>query len=164
MPSARPADRGGIAHPAVYREWMGAALAAAARTDASADVPIGAVVIDAAGAIIGTGFNEREGLHDPTAHAEVQALREAGRHLGSWRLIGATLVVTLEPCVMCAGAAVAARVERIVFGAYDDKAGACGSVWDVARDRASLHVPEVVGGVCADECAAGLVEFFASRR
>ncbi len=164
MPSAQPADRGGIAHPAVYREWMGLALDAAARTDASADVPIGAVVIDAAGTIIGIGCNEREALHDPTAHAEVQALREAGRHLGSWRLTGATLVVTLEPCVMCAGAAVAARVERIVFGAYDDKAGACGSVWDVARDRASLHVPEVVGGVCADECAAGLVEFFASRR
>ena len=164
MPSAQPADRGGIAHPAVYREWMGLAIDAAASTDASADVPISAVVIDAAGTIIGIGCNEREALHDPTAHAEVQALREAGRHLGSWRLTGATLVVTLEPCVMCAGAAVAARVERIVFGAYDDKAGACGSVWDVARDRASLHVPEVVGGVCADECAAGLVEFFASRR
>lgn len=164
MPSARPADTGGLAVPSVYRTWMDAALAAAAHTDASADVPIGAVVVDASGTVIGTGFNEREAHHDPTAHAEVQALRAAGRHLGRWRLSGTTLVVTLEPCVMCAGAAVAARVERIVFGAYDDKAGACGSVWDVARDRVSLHVPEVVGGVRAEECAAGLVDFFASRR
>jgi tRNA(adenine34) deaminase len=102
--------------------------------------------------------------HDPTAHAEVLALRSAGEALGSWQLAGCTLAVTLEPCAMCAGAIVLARVARVVFGAWDPKAGAAGSLWDVLRDRRLNHRPEVVGGVRADECAAMLAEFFAGRR
>lgn len=143
---------------------MRAALAQAARTDAAGDVPVGAVVVADSGELLGAGFNRREADSDPTAHAEVIALREAGRRLGGWRLDQATLFVTLEPCVMCAGAAVAARVERIVFGAFDEKAGACGSVWDLPRDRASLHRPEVYAGVLASECTGMLSEFFVRRR
>jgi tRNA(adenine34) deaminase len=128
------------------------------------EVPIGAVVLDPAGAVIGTGFNEREQRHDPTAHAEVLALRAAGIARGSWQLTGCTLAVTLEPCTMCAGAAVLARVDRLVFGAWDPKAGAVGSLWDVVRDRRLNHRPEVVGGVLAEECAALLDQFFAAKR
>jgi tRNA(adenine34) deaminase len=128
------------------------------------DVPVGAVVVGPRGELIGGGVNAREVLADPTAHAEVVALRAAGRALGRWRLDGCTLVVTLEPCAMCAGAAVAARVARVVFGAWDPKAGACGSVWDLPRERAALHHPEVIGGVRAEECAALLAAFFAERR
>ena len=128
------------------------------------DVPIGAVVLDRDGTVIGRGRNEREGDADPTAHAEVVALREAARSKGEWRLDGCTLVVTLEPCTMCAGALVLARVQRLVFGAYDDKAGAVGSLWDVVRDRRLNHRPEVIAGVLADESTLLLQEFFATHR
>ncbi|HET7327631.1 MAG TPA: tRNA adenosine(34) deaminase TadA [Nocardioidaceae bacterium] len=143
---------------------MRAALAEADLASPSSDVPVGAVVVDASGAIIGAGHNRREADRDPTAHAELLALRAAAVALGEWRLSGCTLAVTLEPCTMCAGAAVLARVERVVFGAYDDKAGAVGSLWDVVRDRRLNHRPEVIGGVLASECGAKLLEFFASHR
>lgn len=146
--------------PGEYADWMGQALELAHGAATSGDVPIGALVISPQGAVIGRGFNVREVLHDPTGHAEVVALREAGAALESWRLAGCTLVVTLEPCAMCTGAAVLARVSRIVFGAWDPKAGACGSVWDLARDRRALHRPEVVGGILEPQCAAILVDFF----
>jgi tRNA(adenine34) deaminase len=128
------------------------------------EIPVGAVVLDASGQVISSAHNERETAHDPTAHAEVLALRRAGAELGSWQLAGCTLAVTLEPCTMCAGALVLARVGRVVFGAWDPKAGAVGSLWDVVRDRRLNHRPEVVGGVRADECAALLEEFFATKR
>ncbi len=128
------------------------------------DVPIGAVVVDESGAVIGMGRNVREADGDPTGHAEVVALRSAAAVRGEWRLTGCTLVVTLEPCTMCAGAAVLARVDRVVFAAYDDKAGAVGSLWDVVRDRRLNHRPEVVSGVLAEESAALLAEFFTGRR
>ncbi len=142
---------------------VGAALDAARLVEAG-DVPIGAVVLDASGAVIATAHNEREAHADPTGHAEVLALRRAGAVLGRWQLTGCTLAVTLEPCTMCAGALVLSRVARVVFGAWDPKAGAAGSVWDSLRDRRLNHRPEVVGGVRADECAALLAEFFAGRR
>jgi len=128
------------------------------------DVPVGAVVLDPAGRLVGSGRNERERTGDPTAHAEILALRQAATRLGEWRLTGCTLVVTLEPCTMCAGAAVLARVERIVYGAIDPKAGAVGSLWDVVRDRRLNHRPEVIAGVLAEECGTLLTEFFARRR
>jgi tRNA(adenine34) deaminase len=131
---------------------------------ATGDVPIGALVVDAAGEVIGAGHNVREAAADPTGHAEVVALRAAARSRGEWRLAGCTLVVTLEPCTMCAGAAVLARVERVVFGAYDDKAGAVGSLWDVVRDRRLNHRPEVVAGVLAAESTALLDDFFRAQR
>jgi tRNA(adenine34) deaminase len=130
----------------------------------SADVPIGAVVLDSSGAVIGVGTNTREADADPTGHAEIVALRAAGRHLGQWQLSGCILAVTLEPCAMCAGAAVLARVDRIVFGAWDPKAGAAGSLWDLPRDPRLNHRPAVVGGVRADECGALLREWFATHR
>jgi len=130
----------------------------------SGEVPIGAVVIDAAGAVIGVGRNEREATHDPTAHAEVVALRAASAAVGDWRLDGCTLAVTLEPCPMCAGAAWLSRVGRVVFGAWNPEYGAAGSLWDVLRDGRLNHRPEVVAGVLADECEALLGEFFAERR
>ena len=135
-----------------------------ARAAPADEVPIGAVVLDPAGRVLGRGFNERETRADPTAHAEVVALRQAGAALGSWQLVDCTLAVTLEPCTMCAGAIVLARVARLVFGAWDPKAGAVGSLWDVVRDRRLNHRPEVVGGVRAAECGALLEEFFAARR
>ena len=147
-----------------YAAWVRLALAEARRTEGTGDVPIGAVVVDADGEVIGRGRNVRELEHDPTGHAEVMALREAGERRGSWRLDGCTLVVTLEPCAMCAGAALLARVDRIVFGAWDDKAGACGSVWDLPRDRRALHRVEVVGGVLEADCAGLLLDFFGRRR
>ncbi|MFJ9387312.1 nucleoside deaminase [Nocardioides sp. NPDC101246] len=128
------------------------------------DVPIGAVVVDPSGVVIGKGRNVREAEADPTGHAEVVALREAAKARGEWRLEGCTLVVTLEPCTMCAGAAVLARVERIVFGAFDDKAGAVGSLWDVVRDRRLNHRPEVVAGLMAEEQRALLEDFFGTQR
>ena len=127
-------------------------------------MPVGAVVVDASGAIVGRGHNVREATGDPTGHAEVVALRAAAAARGEWRLDGCTLVVTLEPCTMCAGALVLARVARLVFGAYDPKAGAVGSLWDVVRDRRLNHRPEVVSGVLAAECADLLNDFFRSRR
>jgi tRNA(adenine34) deaminase len=143
---------------------MTLALAEADRAQGSADVPIGAVVVAADGQVIGRGHNEREATGDPTAHAEVLAIREAAKHVGEWRLTGCTLVVTLEPCTMCAGAIVLARLDRLVFAAYDEKAGAVGSLWDVVRDRRLNHRPEVVGGVMADEAGARLRDFFTGHR
>lgn len=137
-------------------------LARAAGDDG--DVPVGAVVADARGAVVGEGRNLREQTHDPTAHAEIVALRRAAASLGSWNLEGCTLVVTLEPCLMCAGAILQARVSRVVFGAWDEKAGATGSVYDVLRDRRLPHRAEVVAGVRADEASALLRAFFDSRR
>lgn len=144
---------------------MRVALAEAAQAgSAEVDVPVGAVVLDEAGTVLARAHNRREEDTDPTAHAEIVALRAAARVLGSWRLGGCTLVVTLEPCTMCAGAAGAARVGRVVYGAADPKAGAVGSLWDVLRDRRLSHRPEVVGGVLAGECGALLRDFFARRR
>lgn len=143
---------------------VGLALDAARGASGSNDVPVGAVVLDPAGAVLSSAHNAREATADPTAHAEVLALRAAGVALGSWQLSGCTLAVTLEPCTMCAGAIVLARVARVVFGAWDPKAGAAGSLWDVLRDRRLNHRPEVIGGVRADECAALLDQFFGERR
>lgn len=141
-----------------------AALAAAAAADPR-DVPIGAVIVDAAGVELARAANAREELGDPTAHAEILALRAAASvHGDGWRLEGATLAVTVEPCTMCAGALVAARVARVVFGAWEPKTGAVGSLWDVVRDRRLTHRPEVRGGVLADQCAAELTGFFARQR
>ena len=143
---------------------MGTALEMGARALTTGDVPVGAVVLNAAGEVIASGCNEREAAGDPTAHAEVLALRAAAVAVGEWRLEGCTLVVTLEPCTMCAGAAVLSRVSRIVYGAADPKAGAAGSLWDVVRDRRLNHRPEVIGGVREDECADLLRAFFAGHR
>jgi tRNA(adenine34) deaminase len=143
---------------------IGAALIEARAALATGDVPIGAVVLGPSGDVVAVGRNEREALHDPTGHAEIVALRRAGAALGTWNLAGCTLAVTLEPCTMCAGAIVLARLERLVFGAWDPKAGAVGSLWDVVRDRRLNHRPEVVGGVREHECGALLEEFFAARR
>jgi tRNA(adenine34) deaminase len=144
---------------------MGLALAEAARAAHHDDVPIGAVVLrDADGEVVGAGHNERELRQDPTAHAEVLALRRAAATLGSWRVLDCTLVVTLEPCAMCAGAIVLSRVPRVVFGCPDPKAGAAGSVLDVLAEERLNHRPEVIGGVRAEECAAILRGFFAARR
>ena len=147
-----------------YDAWMRAAIAQARAAEQGDDVPVGAVVVDASGAIVGRGHNVREATGDPTGHAEVVALREAAAARGDWRLDGCTLVVTLEPCTMCAGALVLARVARLVFGAHDAKAGAVGSLWDVVRDRRLNHRPEVVTGVLAPDCADLLSDFFRSRR
>jgi tRNA(adenine34) deaminase len=145
-------------------EAMGRALGLARGAAEAGDVPVGAVVTDATGAVIGTGQNLREVTHDPTAHAEIVAMREAAASVGSWNLEGCTLVVTLEPCVMCAGAILQAHVSRIVFGAWDDKAGAAGSVYDVVRDRRLPQRAEVIAGVRAAEAAALLRTFFDARR
>lgn len=158
-----------------HAEWMGLALTEARAALATADVPIGAVVIGPDGAVLGSGRNEREALGDPTAHAEIVAIREAAARLqklstrdGSagdgWRLADCTLVVTLEPCAMCAGAVVLARIPRVVFGAWDEKAGAAGSVFDILRERRLNHWVEVYGGVREQECAALLQDFFAAHR
>ena len=141
------------------------ALAVARQALASGDVPVGAVVVDPRGRIIGRGWNRREELGDPTAHAEIVALRRAAAaHGDGWRLGGCTLVVTLEPCTMCAGAAVMARVDRLVYGASDDKVGAVGGLWDVVRDPRLPHSPEVVVGIRAQECGELLREFFDALR
>ncbi|GAA1724451.1 nucleoside deaminase [Aeromicrobium alkaliterrae] len=131
---------------------------------ATGDVPVGAVVLDPSGEVVGRGRNTRERDADPTGHAEVVAIREAAATRGRWRLEDCTLVVTLEPCTMCAGAVVTSRVGTLVFGAWDDKAGAVGSLWDVVRDRRLNHRPEVVSGVLADESGAMLRAFFATHR
>lgn len=144
---------------------MQLALDEARRAAAEGEIPVGAVVLDSSGAVIATGRNARESGVDPTAHAEVVAIREAAHRLEDRMLTGCTLVVTLEPCTMCAGVILAARVPRVVFGAWDEKAGAVGSVYDLLRDgRLPFPVPEVVTGVMAEECAAVLAEFFATRR
>jgi tRNA(adenine34) deaminase len=151
----------------VAEQWLApmyAALEQGRLALSTGDVPIGAVVLDPDGVIIGRGRNVREADGDPTGHAEIVALRSAAAMVGEWRLEGCTLVVTLEPCTMCAGAAVLARVARVVFAAYDEKAGAVGSLWDVVRDRRLNHRPEVVGGVLAQESAGLLREFFGDQR
>lgn len=155
-PNAGPAER--------YEPAMRLALAEAVRAGRRGEVPVGAVVLGPGGEILCVAGNDRERSGDPTAHAEMLALREAALATGEWRLTGCTLVVTLEPCTMCAGAAVLARVDRVVYGAADEKGGAAGSLWDVVRDRRLNHRPEVVMGVLAGECAAVLGEFFAARR
>ena len=143
---------------------MRLALREAGLAQGHGDVPVGAVLLGPDGAVLAAAHNDREGTADPTAHAEVLALRAAAAELGTWRLSGCTLVVTLEPCTMCAGAIVLARVDRVVYGAVDDKAGAAGSLWDVLRDRRLNHRPEVVSGVLEQECAQVLRDFFAPRR
>ncbi len=147
-----------------FNEVMQLALSLAAKASQQGDVPVGAIVFNSNGDVVGQGFNTREVDNDPMSHAEIVALREAAIANNSWRLDDHTLVVTLEPCTMCAGAAVQARIGRIVFGAFDEKAGAVGSLWDVVRDRRLPHRPEVVSGVLADECGAILSEFFKAQR
>ncbi len=142
---------------------MGLALAQARHAGTSGDVPVGAVVLDPAGMVLAAAGNQREQANDPTAHAEIVALRQAAQLLGTWRLTGHTLVVTLEPCTMCAGALVLARVARLVFGAYDPKAGAVASLFDVVRDPRLNHRVDVRGGIREAECGAMLTEFFTSR-
>ncbi|MET1051659.1 MAG: tRNA adenosine(34) deaminase TadA [Mycetocola sp.] len=144
----------------VDHEWMLRAIDEARSALSTDDVPVGAVMVSADGRLVSTGRNEREARQDPTAHAEVEAIRAAAAASGDWHLTGMTLYVTLEPCVMCAGAILAARVPRVVFGAWDEKAGAAGSVYDVLRDRRLNHRVEVVSGVDADACAALLTDFF----
>ena len=151
-------------YEASFEPAMRAALAEAEAAVATGDVPVGAVILDGAGTIVAHGRNRREAEGDPTAHAELEAIRAAARAIGGWRLDGLTLVVTLEPCTMCAGAITTARLSRIVFGAADPRAGAVGSLWDVVRDQRLTPVPEVIGGVLADECLTVLRRFFSERR
>ncbi|GAB2936503.1 tRNA adenosine(34) deaminase TadA [Streptomyces sundarbansensis] len=164
-PSPEPApDPVRVPEPDPVRDpWqapMHRALAEAARAASAGDVPVGAVVLGPDGTELATGHNEREATGDPTAHAEILALRRAAEAVGEWRLTDCTLVVTLEPCTMCAGALVQSRVARVVYGARDEKAGAAGSLWDVIRDRRLNHRPEVVSGVLERECAEHLTTFF----
>lgn len=147
-----------------YDAAMRRALDEAALAAAAGDVPVGAVVLDEAGAVLAADHNRREADGDPTAHAEVLAVRAAAAVRGQWRLDGCTVVVTLEPCTMCAGALVLARVSRVVYGALDPKAGAAGSLWDVLRDRRLNSRPEVVTGVLEPECRAVLQDFFSGHR
>ena len=143
---------------------MRAALAVAQQASASGDVPVGAVIVNSSGEIVATGHNERELNNDPTAHAEIVAIRNAAQALGQWRLEDHTIVVTLEPCPMCAGAIAQSRISTLVFGAWDEKGGAVGSVWDVIRDPRSLFNVEVRSGVLADECSAVLKSFIPGVR
>jgi tRNA(adenine34) deaminase len=147
-----------------YEEWMLEAIADARLAFDTGDVPVAAFVVDAQGNRIGSGRNERELLNDPTAHAEVLAIREAAAALDDWHLVDTTLVVTLEPCIMCAGAILNSRIPRVVFGAWDEKAGAAGSVYDLLRDRRLNHRVEVVGGIEAEACADLLLDFFRAKR
>jgi tRNA(adenine34) deaminase len=147
-----------------YAEWMREAVGEARRSLETGDVPVAAILFDSAGRPLAVGRNEREKLQDPTAHAEVVSIRAAAEAAGDWHLTDTTLVVTLEPCVMCAGAILNARIPRVVFGAWDEKAGAAGSVHDLLRDRRLNHRVEVIAGVEAEACAALLLEFFESRR
>ncbi|MEU4016893.1 tRNA adenosine(34) deaminase TadA [Microbacterium sp. NPDC028030] len=143
---------------------MRRALALAVEAAAASEIPVGAVVLDPEGRVIAEGRNTREATHDPTGHAEIEAMRGAAAAVGSWNLEGHTLVVTLEPCIMCAGAILQARISRVVFGAWDDKAGAAGSLYDLLRDRRLPYRAEVIGGVEAEESTALLRAFFAQRR
>lgn len=143
---------------------MGRALELAAEAAAASEIPVGAVILDPAGRLIAEGRNTREATNDPTGHAEIEALRRAAASVGSWNLEGHTLVVTLEPCIMCAGAILQARVGRVVFGAWDDKAGAAGSMYDVLRDRRLPYRAEVIGGIEAEAATALLRAFFEQRR
>ena len=150
--------------PSLYAERMLEAVASASQALEHGDIPVAALVLDASGAVIGAGRNERELRQDPTAHAEILALRAAASATGDWHLTDTTLVVTLEPCAMCAGAILAARVPVVVFGAWDPTAGAAGSVYDLLRDRRMPHRVEVYAGVKEAECAALLLDFFESKR
>ena len=143
---------------------MRTALAEARAALETGDVPVGAVVLDASGTVIARGRNRREADGDPTAHAEIVAIRAAARAVGEWRLDGLTMIVTLEPCTMCAGAITAARLSRVVFGTADPRAGAVGSLWDVVRDQRLAPVPEVIGEVLADECLNVIRRFFSEHR
>jgi tRNA(adenine34) deaminase len=147
-----------------YAQWMREAVREARLALETGDVPVAAILFDSAGQPVAVGRNEREKTQDPTAHAEVVAIRAAAEAAGDWHLTGMTLVVTLEPCVMCAGAILNARIPRVVFGAWDEKAGAAGSVHDLLRDRRLNHRVEVIAGVEADACGALLLDFFAARR
>jgi tRNA(adenine34) deaminase len=149
---------------ATHQEWMRDALVEARLAPATGDVPVAALIFDGSGRRLASGRNEREKTQDPTAHAEIVAIRAAALATGNWHLTDTTLVVTLEPCVMCAGAILAARIPRVVFGAWDDKAGAVGSVYDLLRERRLSHRVEVTAGVEGDACAALLLDFFESRR
>jgi tRNA(adenine34) deaminase len=160
--SFEPAMRMALAEAAATAGHSGAVAGADAA--AGPDVPVGAVVLDSDGLVVARAGNRREADRDPTAHAEILAIRSAARAVGSWRLAGMTLVVTLEPCTMCAGAVVNARLGRLVFGAPDPRAGAVGSLWDVVRDQRFAPCPEVIGGVLARECAELLLRFFSERR
>ena len=144
-------------------ELMRLALDVARIAPSTGDIPVGAIVINSDGVVIGKGFNEREANNDPTAHAEVVAIRNAASRLQKSRLDGCTLIVTLEPCAMCAGAIAQSRISKVIYGAWDEKAGAVGSVWDVLRDPRSIFKVEVVAGVLEEECAALLTEFFKDR-
>jgi tRNA(adenine34) deaminase len=159
-----PPARAGVGEPATDADLMRLALALAERAAETADVPIGALMLSPEGVTVGEGWNAREATSDPTAHAEIIALRAAARSLGTWNLTGCTLVVTVEPCTMCAGAVVAARVAKVVFGCWEPKTGAAGSLWDVLRDRRLPHRVEVRGGVMQAECAALVQRFFVERR
>jgi tRNA(adenine34) deaminase len=150
--------------PDIYEPAMREALAQAVHAADAGDVPVGAVVLDEELALIGSGYNRREVDDDPTAHAEIVAMRAAAAARGRWRLDGCTLVVTLEPCTMCAGAVVSSRLSRLVFGAWNDDMGAVGTLWDVVRDRRLNHRPEVISGVFEAECAKPLQSFFAGQR
>jgi tRNA(adenine34) deaminase len=164
MRSFEPAMRLALDEAAAAREAAAGQAAAGEETRWAEDVPVGAVILDEAGTVIARARNRREIDRDPTAHAEMVAIRAAAVAVGSWRLTGLTLVVTLEPCTMCAGAVTAARLTRVVYGAEDPKAGAAGSLWDVLRDTRLNHRPEVIGGVLAAECGDLLRDFFAARR
>ena len=144
-------------------ELMALALDVARNTSLTGDVPVGAIVITSEGVVIGKGFNEREANNDPTAHAEIVAIRAAATRLQKSRLDGCTLIVTLEPCAMCAGAIAQSRISRVIFGAWDKKAGAVGSVWDVLRDPRSIFKVEVTSGVLEEECAEILTDFFKDK-
>ena len=146
-----------------HQELMGEALTSAQSALSTGDVPVGAIVVNADGVVVGTGFNEREAHNDPTAHAEIVAIRNAATRLQKSRLDGCTLIVTLEPCAMCAGAIAQSRISKVIFGAWDEKAGAVGSIWDVLRDPRSIFKVEVSAGVLEDECAELLTEFFKDK-
>ena len=148
-----------------YEDAMAKAIELArAAASASGDVPVGAIIVNSDGEVIATGANQRKLSHNPVAHAEIIAIQKAASAINNWRLDNCTLVVTLEPCAMCAGAIAQARIQRVVFGAWDEKAGAVGSQWDLLRDPRQLHKPEVIAGVMADECAALLDDFFQDKR
>jgi tRNA(adenine34) deaminase len=163
-PDSAPTGYEALFAPAMRLALAEATAAADGMDQAAADVPVGAVILDADGAVMAQARNRREADRDPTAHAEILAIRAAARRSGQWRLTGCTLVVTLEPCTMCAGAVTAARLGRLVYGAEDPKAGAVGSLWDVVRDPRLSHRPEVLGGVLAAECTELLRQFFRERR
>jgi tRNA(adenine34) deaminase len=149
---------------ALQIQWMNEALKLASECLSTGDVPVGAIVVDPSGKTVGIGRNQREQLNNPLAHAEIQALQNAAQNLGNWRLDDCTLIVTLEPCTMCAGAIVNSRIKQVVFGADEPKTGAVGSLFDVIRDRRLTHQAEVVSGVLADESAELLRNFFATKR